>query len=277
MARGPEPLARLPLPAARDATGVLRRAGQIRVGAAGATGLSCPTCGRPVVLDPASAHLLHATPVPEHDPDTGAHQAARRIIRRRLDELFPSALIDTSVEFESCDYLADIALVSPRGAKLVVEIADAQRSAERYREIVRSLAAEGVASLWISTMSLFVATKRWPSTMVAKLNLGHLQTAILADTGVLMFAHPKDLQIWTARPHPQALELARAGEPRLGVVECLVRRYPLSQLRMRGGAIQLITEYDPPAPPPGPLSKTLTDKLNRRRQAAQAAAHASAP
>lgn len=235
---------------------------------------SCLSCGEPVELAPAGdggvtfRHHDLGTAY-DHDPWSATHRRAVRAVGGRLRELFPSASVAADVHFPGLGYLADIVAVTPRGAKVATEVLATEITPARFQEIVSGLAAEGVAMLWLLSLELFFASGA-PSRTVRKVKLGPLHTTLLAAGRSLMFIDPgtqkpfRRPEIILVRPHPDALRLARLGEPQLGITECMIRRYPLSQLRLQAGEICLLTEYDPSAPQPGELPKRLATKLAKR-------------
>lgn len=237
--------------------------------------LTCVSCSEPLVLAPADqgvgAAFRHLDPATafDHDPETGAHRRSVRALAGRLEQLFPSAALADKVHFPEERYLADLVVVTPRGAKLAAEVLSTEITPDRFRTISAGLTGQGVAMLWMLGMDLLAASGA-ASRPVRKVKLGPLHTALLAAGRSLMFIDPgsqKPLrrpEIVLVRPHPQALQLARLGEPALGITECMIRRYPLSQLRLQAGEVCLLTDYDPPAPAPGQLPKRLATKLERR-------------
>lgn len=236
--------------------------------------ITCLSCPAGMELTPAASGGIcfrHRDPAAalDHDPESEAHRRAVRAVAERLGRLFPSAQMEDNVDFPRIGYLADLVVVSPRGLKLAAEVLTSEISAARYREISAGLSSEGVAMLWLLGLDLLSATGA-ASRTVRKVKLGPLHTALLATGRSLMFIDPgaqkpfRRPEIVLVRPHPLALRLAQLGEPELGSTECMMRRYPLSQLRLQAGEVCLLTDYDPPAPPPGDLPKRLATKLARR-------------
>lgn len=237
--------------------------------------LVCASCGAPVSLGAGtSPSFFHRTGHGLcHDPITPTHEASLSALRARLSEILPSAMLDRDVDFPEVGYMADLAAVSGRGLRLAAEVQENEITRARFEEITSGLEAEGIAILWMRMPSLLKLSGA-KSRPVRKVTLGEMETAILAQGRALMYLapdqmgerasgdrHPKILLVHVPR---YAVELARLGEPRVGQVEAVLRRYPLSQLRLRAGSVCVLTDFDPPLPAFSPPSERLAGKLRAR-------------
>lgn len=265
-------------------------------------GLTCVSCRVRVRVgrdDDGRTCFFHTTKaVLSHDPETITHFHAVRALAARTRELFGSAQIVTGEPFSELGYLADIVAVSGHGLRLAAEIQEAEISREEYERITNGLEDEGIAVLWLRSPGLLRLTGA-KGRPVRRMTLGEVETAILAQGRTLMYLAPDQAtsaadalaasagrgrpdrkvggrgaagvppageripKLLVVEPHPAALQLAALGERRIGQVEVVLRRYPLSQLRVHQGELCVLTDYDADPPVFGEPSAAIARKLSR--------------
>ncbi|WP_217924800.1 hypothetical protein [Miltoncostaea oceani] len=244
---------------------VLRREGRI----------TCLSCGEALTIrlgpPPHFSHSPGATLC--HDPPSPGHQAAVNAIANRLGEIVPSAQVQQRVEFPDQCFLADVAAVSGRGLRLAVEVQETEMERQRVEDLLDAMEDQGVALLWMRSASLL--TLRGAATRpTRKATLGPVETALLSRGRALMYVAPDQIddrfssgerlpKILLLHVRPEVIELARAGDPKLGQVDVVLRRYPLSQLRLRAGSVCVLTDYDPPLPELPPFPENLRRRLDK--------------
>lgn len=231
----------------------------------------CPTCQGPLRLvisssGPVAVHTPE-NPFREHEPEDHHSRRAKHLLKQRLQDLFPSGNVQLDAQLPSAEQLADVALVNPRGGKVVVEYQTQDLDTAQVRARAHAYESQGIRCLWLVDIRRLKLTKKGEA--VKKATLNKLETALLAAGEPLIYLDAGPRQVVWLRPHPDAVELARLGEGRIGQVECLVRRYPLSGLRLRDAQWQVDTSMDETVAPPAPLPANLQKKLNNRREAAQ--------
>lgn len=200
---------------------------------------------------------------PLHEPETPEHYRARHLMLHRLKTLFPSATIAEGAPL--ADRAIDCLLVTNRGGRLAVEIECEPMSGEQWRARRDALLKEGIITLWIlGSEQLPYKTYKKRPTVSMKLN--DLHCAMLADGEHLWMLDHASGYLVRIIPRPEVMELIGFGMKRINYqVECAIRRYPLSQLRMRAGSAEVLTRFDPPMPEFGPLQKRLADKIIQLR------------
>jgi hypothetical protein len=234
--------------------------------------LFCPTCkGRMrLVVDHGGVHATHLAPNPfaGHEPEDYTLRRVKHAMARHLQRLFPSAPLDLDVHLPEIGHLADIVVVTPHGGRLAVEVQRADISADEISSLRERYASLAIGCLWVLDPRRGKMTRgKGP---IRRVMLDRLETALLAAGEPLVVCDPAATrQVMWIRPHPQARELAALGEEKIGRVDCLVRQYSLSQLRVNEGKWHVPSaKYDPAPPPYPPLPAPVQRKLDRRRAAA---------
>jgi hypothetical protein len=234
--------------------------------------VTCPTCNGPmrlVIDDETTALHLPPNPFAEHEPEDFSLRRAKRLLAKHLSSLFPSAPLDIDVHMPEIGHLADVVVITPYGGRLAVEVQLADMRAADVDDLVGRYQEHGIRCLWALDARRLKLPKRKKQGVVAKATLEHLETALISRGEPLLFIDIETREVVWLHPNPRARELACLGESRIGRVECLIRRYPLSQLRVRNGAWWAPTIFDqrPPAPPALPAN--LQRKLDKRLAAGQ--------
>lgn len=229
--------------------------------------LTCPLCDLPMRLQieqagPVAYHTSN-DPLTRHEPETPNLRRLKSLTVSRLKELVPSATIDADVVMEDLGLIGDVALVTGKGGRLVVEVHAADISAREVRKFNDAWTEQAVKCLWILDYSRLRLPKS--GGIIKKTTLSGLETGLLSIGQPLIYLDGRDKTITKLTPPPEAVELARLGEPRIGQVECLIRRYRLDQLRLKNGAWWVDTRFDSPAPKPREISARLKKKLEQRR------------
>lgn len=247
--------------------------------------LECVTCRRAVRVgthEGAPCFFHTARTGLSHDPETITHHHAVRALGAHIGELFGSARIARSEPFEQLGYIADLAAVSGHGLRLAAEVQEHEITREQFERITAGLEDDGIAVLWLRSPRLLRLTGA-RGRPTRRMTIGEVETAILAQGRTLMYLAPDQAALAPApgtqartdtapvgeripkllvvEPHPAAMQLALAGERRVGQVEVALRRYPLSQLRVQRGELCVLTDYDPDPPVFGEPSAAIARKL----------------
>lgn len=232
-------------------------------------GLECPVCRSEATLviteeGPMVAH--RAT----HEPEDAERRTAKRQLAAQLERLFPGAVISLDVDLGDPELgFADIAIVRPNGARIAITYRSGEMRARAAGERTERLAAGRIRHLWLlDARRLNKTARRGAETQVRPVTLKALETSLVAADEPLIYADAgKALAHWVTPP-AAALELTRLGLGRIGRLDCLIRRYRFSQLRLREGRWWADTSFDGPPPPAPPLPERLQNKLEELRGAA---------
>lgn len=248
-----------------------------RVRRAEAEGLVlCPTCNGEmrVALAAGGPYAVHTgeNPYRAHEPEDAALRKAKRLLAAHLRRLLPRPeehaasqhwQIALDVPLAELGHLTDIVAVSDHGAKLAVELQAADLSVAELKAIRSGLEEEGIRCLWLLDGRRLQMTKSGGE--IRKVMLEQLETALLACGEPILYLNLDDHELVRIYAGQELIELAQLSERRIGRAECLVRRYPLSQLRLRSGRWWLDTRYDKPQPPARALPENLAKRLVRLR------------
>lgn len=240
----------------------------------------CPTCAEPMqlIITSSGPRLEHrpGSIYKNHDPDDHYSLKAKEILKRHLIMLLPAPgtagasqtwKVATNAPVHEARLAADVLAISDRGARLVVEMQQADSTLEDIVSKTEQWAEVGIRALWLldgRRLDLLSGEK-----LVRNLTLGKLETAMVCAEIPLIYFYPEQLAVYLVLPVPEAVELAGLGDKRLGRVPCLVRRYPLSQLGLKSGDWFLPTRFNQAPPTPPPLPSAPAKRLHRLRAAAQ--------
>lgn len=229
----------------------------------------CLICGRPVLFklsaDQAEAYFAHlpGNPLSRHEPESIGHRRAKLLLGRRLRALFPTAQIAENVPLDSCDHIADLVVMTTLGGRMAFEVTRADMPVADLERAYEGYATERIQAYWFMSADRMRLTGR--PGLLRKLAYGEMETWWLRRHGELRYLDPVEGDMIVVTAHPGAMAAARLGKARLGRVESIVRHYPLGQLRLRAGALAVLSEYDDPAPAWGALPKGLQTWLDRRQ------------
>jgi len=230
----------------------------------------CPTCRGPVrvVIGPDGPVVMHTgeNPYAGHEPEDLSVRQGKKLLSEHLQKRFPSGKVRLDVPVPEAGQLADMAFVNPRGGKMVVEYQAQDILGREVRDRAAAYEEQGVRCLWMLDSSRLKLTKS--GSLIKKVTLERLETALMAMGEPLIYLDSKSKMVALVRPHKGAVELAKLGEPRIGQVPAIVRRYRLSGLRVREGNWWIDTSYDGQVTLTKPLPESLQKKLASRRATA---------
>lgn len=235
----------------------------------------CPTCrGRMALLmDSDGAVAVHRAPNPYagHEPEDPDMRKAKRLIAARMQAIFPSAPVDLDVHMPEIDHLADVVVVTPFGGRIAVEVQHADITPQQVAGLRDRYESVGVRCLWLLDGRRLRTTKTpAPELQIFKAMLEGVETGLIALNEPVVYLDSTKREIVWVRPSRAVRELAALGDKRVGRVECLVRGYPLAQLRVREGGWWVPTHFDPKPPKPPALPANLIKRLDRLREKASA-------
>jgi hypothetical protein len=203
-------------------------------------------------------------PFRDHEVEDPHSRQAKHLLLQTLQSLFSSGNVQLDVQLPNAEQIADVALTNPQGGKVVVEYQTQDLSVQQVRARISTYENQGVRCLWLLDIRRLKLAKKGDA--VKKATLNKLETALLAVGEPIIYVDAPARQIVWLRPNPSAVELALSGDARIGQVECLLRRYHLSSLRVRDGNwwVDTSLDEDPPAIPALPAN--LQKRLDRRRK-----------
>lgn len=203
-----------------------------------------------------------------HEPETIMRRRGRRLLRERLEELFTTATIDEIVAV-SDDVTVDALVLTGHGGKLAVILRHEPCKLRRHERILHELERQGIALLWLGVAEGLARTpirltqqdRRAGQEQMWRITLDETETALVAAGRPLWYLQPKQRSLLLVHPHPQAVELVQSGMLlKLGSIECALREYPISQLRVSAGMVAVLDVYDPPLPAFAALPKRLVSR-----------------
>jgi hypothetical protein len=238
--------------------------------------VTCPTCRGQmrVVIGPEGPQAEHVgeNPYATHEPEDFHVRRGKRLLAEHLQARFPSGTVSIDTFVPEVGQLADIAFVNSKGGKMVVEYQAHDILGREVKERSALYEGQGIRCLWMLDSSRLKLAAGGAGGVIKKATLERLETAILGLGEPLLYLDVRTRQVAWVRPHPGAVELARLGEPRIGQVPCLVRRYRLSGLRVREGAWWVDTSCDPRVSMSKSLPPAVANRLEARRASAAAKA-----
>lgn len=214
----------------------------------------CPYCGQ--ALTWGERGFIHTGEL-THPPLSGEWHAHVGMIEDRLRRIFPTARIARYMDVAG--QVVELVVLTAQGGKLGVLVPG---SAEDHERIVRQhalMVKHGVKPLIIVPEPL-VAVSQGKRSATARVKVGALELAILSLGQPLWLSRLMPRQILNLIVHPDSQPLWTSGRP-LGMVEAVVRPYPISQLRMSSGMISTLDEFDAELPEFRPLPQRLANRL----------------
>lgn len=235
-----------------------------------AKNVHCPICRGPMRITitetgPVGVHAhTPENPYAGHEPEDTHARQSKQMLAQRVQEMFPEGSVQIDAHLPAINHVADIALVNPMGGKLAIEHQGADLTRVEVAARRDDYQKEGIRCLWVLDSRRLKLTKK--GGQIRKAMLGELETSFLALDEPLVYLEAHDHHLTWLRPHPDAVELAKLGEKRLGRVECLLRRYRFAQLRIRDGQWWVDRSLDSPVlQQPGALPVALQKKLAKLR------------
>lgn len=232
----------------------------------------CPTCLQEMRLEitgqgPVAIHREDNS-LTRHEVEDQIARQGKHILSALLSEMFPNAIVQLDVVFPEIGLLADLVVVNTMGGKLVIEYQRADLSAAEADERQQAYVQQGIECLWLLNARRLKMEKK--TTGVKKVTLEKLETSLLANNNPVIYFNPQNKQIvWIHAPE-KIVQLALLGEPRIGQVECLVRPYRLTQLRVREGQWwvdhRLEAKLNLPTDIPATLKRKLEERLSSLEQ-----------
>jgi len=228
----------------------------------------CPRCRAEVRISfakgsPQAAHLKPCGHEPE-DADALRHRIA---LKGQLQEIFKSAAIATDVDLSpeiGRPCLADLALVTPTGARMVVFIwGRSEHTKDEAAQLEDDLRAAGLHPMWLLD-GRRIRRRPGEETELRPLTLKKTETALLALDRPLIYLGPEPRTIYRAYLPRPIVELAHDDRVKqIGRLKAAIRPYRLGQLRVHEGQWAIETSvYDAPLPPLPPLPERLAAMLH---------------
>jgi len=234
--------------------------------------LACPRCRAPLTLSFAkgSPQAKHAE-LCGHEAEDAVSYGQRLALREQLQAIFREAVIEPDVDLSGeigrpC--LADLALITPTGARLVVFLWGREEHTKpeviRLRDDVR---AAGLHPLWMLDGRRIRRRPGEEQTELRPLTVKKTETGLLAIGQPLIYIGPEPGRIYRAYLPRPVVALAHDGRVKsIGQLKTAIRPYRLGQLRVREGRWAIETSpYDPPLPPQPELPKRLRAMLGAER------------
>jgi hypothetical protein len=193
----------------------------------------------------------------DHPPLTAQWHAHVGLLEDRLRRIFPTARIARYMDVAG--QVVELVVLTAQGGKLGVLMPG---DSDDHARIVRQHALmikHGVKPL-IVVPEYLVAFTQARRAQTARVKVGALEIAILAIGQPLWLSRLHPRQILNVVLHPDSRPLWGEGRP-LGLIEAVVRPYPISQLRMTSGMISTLDEFDGELPAFRPLPQRLLKRL----------------
>lgn len=215
----------------------------------------CATCkkaGQLVVLK--EGPVFKHEKEPKHDPEDMVAIAGKRILFKRLLEMFPNAVVKQDVL--QGNQLIDFAVVWPNGAKIIINYFTQDN--DFLEKDYQLWAEEGVKMFIISDWRrLSLKT----DDEVAPVTLGKTETSLIKLNMPLIYFDIEKRNLIKVTVPEIASKLVKLNKVKtLGRLNCLIRRYSLSQFRLINGAIVFESDFYLDDPPPAKLPKRLLKK-----------------
>ena len=134
----------------------------------------CPTCQGPLRLviaesGPVAVHTPE-NPFGHHEPEDQHSRRSKHLLKRRLQELFPSGTVQLDAQLPRAGQIAAVALVNPMGGKVVVEYQTQDLSSEQVSARSQAYESEGIRWLWLLDPRRLKLTKKGDFVKKATLN-----------------------------------------------------------------------------------------------------------
>jgi hypothetical protein len=215
----------------------------------------CATCkqtGQLVVLKegPVFKHSLAVG----HDPEDMIAISGKKILFKRFLEMFPNATVNQDI-FQG-EQLIDYAVIWPNGGKVIINYFTQDN--DFLEKDYQLWADEGVKMFVISDWRRLLLKS---DQEVASVTLGKTETSLIKlNMPLIYFDIEKRNLIKVTVPEiaSKLIKLNRVSS--LGRLNCLIRRYSLSQFRLINGAIVFESDFYLDDPPPAKLPKRLIKK-----------------
>jgi hypothetical protein len=162
----------------------------------------------------------------------------------RLARVFPSAQIGRYMEVAGA--VVELVLLTPAGGRLGVLVPGSAEEGPRIARQHALMIEHGVRPLVVIPEQLVEIS--WPKRgKTQRVRLDGLPLTVLSLGLPLWLSRLSPREILHVHVHPQTKPLWGRGKS-LGLVEAVVRPYPLSQLRLSQGMIATFGEWDPELP-----------------------------
>lgn len=224
-------------------------------------GVVCATCkksGSLLVTD-GGPIFIHDEDF-SHEPEDVISRVAKKILKKRLSEMFSQETVDQDVLYEKG--VLDFAVVFSNGGKIAIEYLSSDiDSLNSHYEYFEDL---GVRLLVILDWRRLQMKNE---DEISSVQIGPAETSLILNREPLIYLDAEKRNFIEVAPPKAALELVRLGRvKKLGKLKCIVRRYSISQLRLvEGRMVFLDTFYS--APPKDPeLPKRLASRWEKIRK-----------
>lgn len=217
----------------------------------------CATCKKPghISHGASGVFFLHQDGVLSHEPEDLIVRFSKKILLKRLKEMFPSATVEEDVEYEKG--IIDFAIIFSDGGKIAIEYLgnDLDDLADR-----RSYWADsGVKMLSISDWRRLKIKKE---ARISVVSLGVAEADLIKIGEPLIYIDPeKHNFIQITPPSGSRRVLMDTKTKKLGRVKTVLKRYSLSQLRLTEGRFAFEDFYFEQDVSPPDLPARLEKKL----------------
>jgi len=224
----------------------------------------CATCkqaGQLVVLK--EGPVFKHNKLANHDPEDMVAIAGKNILFKRFLEMFPNAVVKQDVIQGS--QLIDYAIIWPNGAKVIINYFTQDNGF--LEKDYQLWADEGVKMFIVSDWRrLFLKT----DDVVAPVTLGKTETSLIKLNMPLIYFDIEKRNLLKVTVPEIASKLIKLNKVNsLGRLNCLIRRYSLSQFRLINGSIVFESDFYLDDPPPAKLPKRLIKKWQEVKKAPQ--------
>lgn len=213
----------------------------------------------------------HITSIQDHDPESAATRHRRILLRERIGEIFPKAVIETDVELESelgRPFIADLVVVSDMGAKLSVICVGSGRKRDwsEISALDRLIRESGLRALWLLAGERLERVRGGipDRTELRSIPIAEEEVALLRIGSPLLYHGPDPRRLHRVFVPARLAESFRSTDlTSFGQIKLPIRSYNLTQLRINSGRWMASSPYDAPLPPPPELTLRASQKLQR--------------
>lgn len=220
-------------------------------------------CGQPVLFrrqgDTCWWEHLPGNMYGDHEPETVLHRRSKLVLGKRLQELFPSAVLAEAVGVPEIEHMVDMMILTPLGGRIAFEIQCADFPPIAWQVLQRRCRDHNISIQWILGLNRLKVKGKHP--LLKTVQFPVLETTMLEYRQPLWYLDPVEREMIVVQPHPDLYKVADTGVNKIGGAPAIVRRYPLGQLRVIHGHLQVLSYLDGPDPDWPNLPARLQKKL----------------
>jgi hypothetical protein len=217
-------------------------------------GITCPYCGGG--LEWSARGFVHLSAA-GHPPMTWEWHQHVMNLEERLRRVLPSAHIARYMDVAGA--VVELVVLTPQGGKLGVIVPGSVHDAARIRRQHQLMLDHGVRPLVVIPEPL-VSISSPKRAKTRRIKIDELAMTVLSLGLPLWLSRLSPRQILHVIVHPDTRPLWAGPKP-LGLVEAVLREYPISQLRLNQGMLATLGEWDPALPEFRPLPARLAKLL----------------